>query len=116
MNLFRPLKAGEVPELPGSLHTMPDRVRVALPTYISYTADTGVLLWVCTECRKALSYWLLCCACLKPLHEDCSYVSFDSVEFIGERDYMCKKYYLELKELGELMRILTFSIDYFFYR
>ncbi len=66
MNVFRPLKAGVVPELPGSLHTMPDGVRVALPIphykqtpYIRYTTDTGVFLWVCTGCRKALSYWLL---------------------------------------------------------
>ena len=121
MNVFRPLKAGQVAELPGSLYTMPDGVRVALPIphhkqppYIRYTTDTGVLLWVCSECRKAIHYWLLCCECLKPLHKECSFVSYDSIEIVGARDYMCKKCYYQVKELdcqvtelGELVHRLT---------
>ncbi len=107
---------------------MPDRVRVALPIphqkqtpYIRYTTNTGVLLWVCTECRKALHYWLLCCECLKPLHEDCSFTSYDSAETGDARDYICKKCYYQLKELGdqvkeigESMHRLTFTMDCFY--
>jgi hypothetical protein len=40
MNMFLPVKDGEVSDLPGSLHTMPDRVRVALPM------KTGVFCFI----------------------------------------------------------------------
>jgi hypothetical protein len=98
MNVFSPLKDGYTPELPGSLYTMPVGVRVAFPIshhkqppYIRYTMDTGVLLWACTACRTGLSYWLLCCECLKPLHKDCSFSNCDSINIIGAHDYIYKK-------------------------
>ena len=60
VNVFKPLKG--VQKLPGSLYTMPDGVRVALPVphhkqppYIRYTTDAGVLNWVCTQCRSDIS-------------------------------------------------------------
>ncbi len=67
-----------------------------------------VLLWVCKWCRKGLLYWLLCMECFKPLHEDCSFASYDSISIFGEHDYICKKCYFKLWE-GELMCTLAFT-------
>jgi hypothetical protein len=103
MNVFKPVKAGAKQKLPSSMNMMPDGVRVALPVphhkqppYIRYTADVGVLNWVCTQCRTGCNNWLLCCDCFKPLHCDCSYIDFPSDDLEGGCDYMCKACYMKL--------------------
>jgi len=108
VNVFKPLKG--VQKLPGSLYTMPDGVRVALPVphhkqppYIRYTTDAGVLNWVCTQCRSGCNNFLLCCDCLKPLHHQCSYIDFPSEDFDGLRDYMCKACFRSLP--GKLLNL-----------
>lgn len=120
VNVFKPLKGEQ--QLPGSLYTMPDGVRVALPVphhkqppYIRYTTDVGVLNWVCTECRSGCNNWLLCCDCFKPLHYDCSYIEFPSDEVEGLRDYMCKACYRKLP--GKLLNLaftenVTFTVNF----
>jgi hypothetical protein len=102
MNVFKPVKVGAKQKLPGSMYTMPDGVRVALPVphhkqppYIRYTTDIGNLNWVCKECRSGSNSWLLCCMCFKPLHYECSYVDLPSEDIIGERDYFCKACYYD---------------------
>jgi hypothetical protein len=118
VNVFKPLKGEE--QLPGSLYTMPDGVRAALPVpyhkqppYIRYTTDVGVLNWVCTACRSGCNNFLLCCDCLKPLHYDCSYIDFPSDDFKGLRDYMCKACYRKIP--GKLLNLaftenVTFTV------